>query len=1663
MARKGIILTGGFVLAAFAAGVFIGRLGSRPIASGEFAPTLTRPAIESVSQANQAFDQQREFEVVRAADARRAGQTEGAPRGFAFSQLSLDTSGEVPRACFSFSADLVENGDVNYADYVRFEPSIRAVPDVSGDTLCVAGVNFDTTYEATLREGLPAADGTRTNRPETVTVAFGDKPAYAGFVGNGVILPRMEADGVGLETVNIDRLKVTVYRVGERALAYNRIMEGDGAGEGSWGSAWGEESGTDDGVQIWEGELPVDAVPNERVTTVFPLGAALGAARSERGGLKPGAYFLEIADASTGADEDQPARSWRWIMFTDMALNAYYGQDGISLIVRSLESARPLNKISVKLIAENNDVLAEGVTDGDGMVRFPGPVTRGTGPQAPKLIVAYGPKDDFAMIDLARAPLDLSDRNIDGRYAPGAVDAFVYFDRGIYRPGETVHLTGLIRDAAANALTDREATLTIRRPNGTQAQQLRIEETQLGGFSRDIAVPDAAPRGLWSAVLSVDGTEREFVETFAVEDFVPQRIAVEIDANEDRPIRPGQRRAIPVEARFLYGAPGSGLMVEGEARLRVDPNPFPAYADYTFGDTTARFDERFLRLGETMTDGNGEATLTLALDDDIEANGMPLRAEVVVGVAEPGGRVVQESARVPARTLARYVGIKQEAGERRTNQQAVDFRLMLLDRAGEPLDGETLEWRLIEEDYRFEWYRQNGEWRWRRDYQDILISTGTLESAAAEPARLTSDLDHGSYRLEVTDRETGVMSAHRFYAGYSSYAAGAQTPDQATLTAPERAVKPGARARLTLAAPYAGEATIVVATDRIHSVQRVRLDGETREIAIDTDPAWGGGFYVLATVVTARDAVDQPVPRRAMGVAYVPFDMESRTLDLTFEAEEMVRPRQEMTLPVRIRGASSGETVMMTVAAVDEGILRLTKFSSPEPADYYFGKKAMVVDVYDDYGRLLNPNLAAATRFGGDQLGGEGLTVVPTKSVALFEGPVEINGDGVAEVPLSIPDFNGELRLMAVAWTDDKLGSASQALTVRDTVPAELALPRFLAPGDTASTTLLIDNVDGRSGVYTVNVDGAGPVSIDETMNVNLARGQRQDELFMLSAGNVGIGEVSLDVEGPQDFAVSRSYPIQVRSPWFPVTDVRTEPMAAGESYTPAPAMAAGYYDGSFEMSVSFSPLRNISPGPLLASLYRYPYGCTEQLVSTAFPLLYADAFGGMVEEAGDDGVRPRVQAAIDKILARQSQDGAFGLWRAGDGNAEGWVGVYTIDFLFRAKQEGYAVPDEALSLAYKAIEELTSTDRWLAVSYITRVEQGSIYADNQENLRRRAAAYAYYVLARAGRADLSDLRYFADSMLGEVPSPLARAHTGAALALMGDRARAVSAFSAAEQAIGYENAENYYQSALRDTAGMIPLAAEAGNGALVDRLTQALATQRQDASYLNTQEKAFLLLAARTLLNRSGEVRIAMDGAVAEGQMTPEFEVTMADLAEGVTFTNEGDATVYRAVSVYGSPREAPAAASEGFTIQKGVYTLEGRAANLSDVTQNERYVVAIAGQPQDGLLHASMVVDMLPPGFEIESILTPGDAGEGGLYDWLGDVSYTKVAEKRDDRFVAALDLRNLPEQNISGRFTLAYIVRAVTPGDYTMPGAVIEDMYRPGLYARTAVGSLSVDAAR
>lgn len=487
-------------------------------------------------------------------------------------------------------------------------------------------------------------------------------------------------------------------------------------------------------------------------------------------------------------------------------------------------------------------------------------------------------------------------------------------------------------------------------------------------------------------------------------------------------------------------------------------------------------------------------------------------------------------------------------------------------------------------------------------------------------------------------------------------------------------------------------------------------------------------------------------------------------------------------------------------------------------------------------------------------------------------------------------------------------------------------------------------------------------------------------------------------------------------------------------------------------LQVSYSPFKGFDPAPIANALSRYPYGCTEQIVSVAYPLLYA------LEVSKDPRLARSSQGlngAVSQLIDRQTLDGTFGLWRVGDGQADAWLGAYATDFLIEARRRGAPVPDGVIDHALGAMRQISRPEDWVSNGYRTQYPDwwdGTADASKAATIRMRsrASAYALYVLAKSGHGDLGRLRWWHDVQLRAEGSPLARAQVAAGLAAMGDRSRARSALRQAVNALGYRDPADWYQTPLRDLAGVIALAYEAGEPDMARQIQGRLDGAVRDPDALNTQEQARLLQAAHAMLAVAGPIQIKTSGATVLSPAGGAKRWAVGKLA-AARFQNAGG-PVWRTTTVRGTPLSAPSAGSNGLSISKQWLTFGGAVQDPARLRQGDRVIVLLKGRSDQARTLALVVDDALPAGLEIETVLGPADA-QSGPFKFLGDLVTPNVQERRDDRYMASIDLAgNKP-------FALAYVARAVTPGSFFLPSVQARDMYRQGFAARSASGRMSI----
>jgi len=632
---------------------------------------------------------------------------------------------------------------------------------------------------------------------------------------------------------------------------------------------------------------------------------------------------------------------------------------------------------------------------------------------------------------------------------------------------------------------------------------------------------------------------------------------------------------------------------------------------------------------------------------------------------------------------------------------------------------------------------------------------------------------------------------------------------------------------------------------------------------------------------------------------------------------------------------------------------------------------------------------------------------------------------------------------MAVAWSATKLGRATVDVTVRDPVVLTATLPRFLLNGDHGTMSFDLDNVEGAPGDYTISVKTSGPVTIsgNPATNLHLAAKQRASTTLALDGGGAGTAQIDVGINGPNGLSLARHYALDVKPATQILARRSIRTLAKSESLTLTSDIFSDLVPGTGTVSLSASLSTALDAATILQALDRYPYGCSEQITSRAMPLLYVNELAAGAHLAMDADVDQRIRDAIDRLLARQGSNGSFGLWSAGGDDA--WLDAYVTDFLTRAREKGFVVPDVLFKTA------------------LDRVRNSVVNANEPEKDGGRDLAYGLYVLARNGAAPIGDLRYLADTKLNNLATPIAKSQLAAALALVGDRNRAERVYAAALDSLNpkptLEFGRTDYGSALRDAAALVSLGAE-GNApkATISRAVARVEVARGLTPYTSTQENAWMVLAARALAKE----RLALDvnGDAVKTALYRSYKAGEMVAGKPLKIANTGDAPVQVVVSVSGAPMVPEPAASNGFAIERSYYTLDGKPADVTKAKQNDRFAVVLKiteAKPEFGHI---MVSDYLPAGLEIDNpnLVSSGDSG---TLEWIEDGVDAQNTEFRDDRFTAAID-RATDSKSV---FTVAYVVRAVSPGKYVLPQAYVEDMYNPSRYGRTGTGSVEVRAAK
>lgn len=1613
------------------------------------------------------------------ASVREAFEKLRAEHGFRMTDYSTDQNATTPRICVQFSENL-SRGQVDFAKFVSVDGKDPQSVTTDGTQLCIDGVEHGKRYEVQIRAGLPSDVREDLEKPIAIAVYIPDRTPTVHFTGKSYVLPSRGQQGIPVVSVNTDKVEVEVYRIGDRSLA-NALNEGNFNRqlEGYEISTLRERTG----AEVYKGILDVTTKLNEEITTAFPVSDAIGQ-------LQPGAYVM-VARPAGVSTEDYVARATQWFIVSDMGLTAFSGSDGIHAFVRSLASANPLSGASVRLVARNNEILATAKTDANGYLRFEPGVTRGQGGMQPAILVAENGTGEYAFLDLQANAFDLSDRGVAGRDDPGPIDGYLYTERGVYRPGEDVNVTALTRDSAGIA-TMLPTTLIVLRPDGVEYGRFTLKDADgLGGRSLNLKLAGDVMTGTWRATLHADPKDPPITQaTFLVEDYVPERLDMTLKDGKGT-LAPEDTKTIDLAGRYLYGPPAANLSVEGDIVVKEAKTGLAAFPGYAFGladEAVSPVREALEDLPETNEAGIAEIPVKLP---SITKTARPLEANIILRLREDGGRTIERQITLPVVSRDPRIGVKPlfEGGSVGEGETA-NFDVISLG-ADANRRATKLDWQLFRLDTSWQWYSRNNTWSYEAQTLTKKVAGGALETTADAAAKITAPVTYGRYRLEVSAPDgSGALTSVVFNAGWYTSGDDIDSPETLDVALDKETYKAGDTAKLRIASKSGGKALVAVLGSSLYTMKEVDLPKGGGDVDITVGSDWGPGAYATALLYRPMDEREKRMPSRAIGVRWIGVDQKDRTLKVQLPTEAKIKSATTLTVPVKIDGLTAGEDARVTVAAVDVGILNLTRYQVPAPELHFYAQRKLATELRDFYGRLIDGMRAerGKLRSGGDGMDSASLNGSPPveETVAFYSGIVKVGADGTANVEFAMPNFNGTVRVMAVAWSKDKLGHATSDVIVRDAVALTASAPRFLTLGDTAHFDIALHNVDGQAGSYKATVTDTVAAKSLAATDIALAQGERKSTVVDVKPDDVGQRSYDVTVEGPGGLTVSRRLTFDVMPPAGDIKRTTVSQIAGkGGKLTISKDLLAGLIKSRTRVNVSVGPAAQFDVPGLLTTLDRYPHGCAEQTVSRALPLLYANAVASQVGLGQDKELKVRIQAAIDRVFQMQDASGAFGLW--GPSNGELWLSSYVTDFLTRAKEQGFDVRALALNQALDRLQN---------------------FALNGEDFKSggEERAYALYVLARNGRAPVGELRYYADTRLDRFTTPLAKAQLGAALAMVGDKVRAETAFKDALASFDKSDtplARSDYGSNVRDGAALITLASETGIVKTEQpRLVNVVAKAFTSRTYTSTQEQAWMVLAAHALGEQTKQTKLLVGGAPVNGSVARALSAD--EVEKGLVITNDGDTATDAVVTVIGAALTPEPPISKGFKIVREFYTLDGTKLDLasaeggkSELKQNDRLVVVVKIDSDES--HGRvLLVDRLPAGLEIENPRLV-DSGNIKTLDWLKSEINPEHTEFRDDRFVAGFNLSGKSsrsnnneeseatetegtDDNDASRDTstegaattdaakapeasamVAYIVRAVTPGVFVHPAATIEDMYRPERYARSGSGTLTVTASK
>ncbi len=1534
-------------------------------------------------------------------------------------------------------------------DVDQIKPYLSVSPDVdfklSGGNYYLdidADFEIGSIYTITLSKGYEAIYGATVKETITREVYVGDvepnidlEYPTLDFTAPGIYLPKEKTQQISLNTINVDKVEVDVYRIFANNVVYF-LQDAYYDYDYYWDSSYRV------GKKLYSEDIDVKNSPNMRIYTDVNLSKVL----SEN---EKGIYRLKVRDT-----DDRWRKTSKWLIATDLGIVAKKSGKDLMVWVNSLKNLNPVPGTKITLYSYTNQPIVQGETDNNGVFTFRN-LDAKLQDFNPFAIVAET-EDDFSFIKLNETKNSTVDFDTGGSYMPDSgIEAFLYMDRNIFRPGDKANLVSVVRSTNQTDVEPMPVKLKIKNPKNQVLHELvgNLDSEAVAEFNFDI--PTYSITGYYNAELIMGEDKVIGRYSFQVEDFIPATIKVDVNLDKDS-YKPGEQIKATVNGMSLFGPPAANKKVQAKYTLSSTSLSVPEYRSYTFGDYNNKsFSSYTNSLGEFKLNSEGNYEYTINIDSNMTPPSI-LKATVQASVFDTGGRAVTQRASTNIYPYDYYVGVKRLSDYYVQTNMPVPFEYVILNKDGEEVEIDQINVK-VEKAYYVNILKKDSDGKLRyvsEKRQDIVQELTLNKDAMDEPYRYIAK-DNGSYTVTFTVPEDNSSTSIKFYAyGWGGDSFSLSDPDKLLLELDKESYNVGDKAKVIVKSPFAGKLLLTVERDRVLFNTIVELENNTADIPLNIAKEFGPNAYISGTIIRSIDYVEPFTPVRAFGIVPLKVDNPSTNIEVTANAPEKMEPNNPIKIELSLKNTKLDST-RVTVAAVDEGILQLTNYQNPDPHGFFYRKRALEMETFDLYNFII-PDEEKVKLLYSNPGGAEGKSAADymqktqtkrVKPTSLWSGIKKLDSQGKVTVELDVPEFNGTLRIMAVAVDDNAYGSASTQTLVRAPIVLNPTFPRFLAMGDKYVIPVGVNNFTGKDGEFTVKLSDNGFVDYENPTQKVFVRADKEEIIYFNVTSKKKVGDVYFTLTGEGNGkTVEKKVEMPQRSYRTLMSDVKSGSVKAGSPVN-LNKIAEGWIPEATEYNLMVSSLPTVKFANSLKYLLRYPHGCCEQTTSKVLPLLY---FNDLVSSAEPKLVKDKsaaffVERGIRKLEAMQLNDGSIAYWPNGNYSND-WSSIYACHFLIEAKKAGYQVSENVIRNLIKWLKNLVNS---AYVSNYSDYDHGVHYND----LGRKA--YAHYVLALAGEPQLGGMFYIKNNLLGDL-SIQARYLLMGALALSGqtDLGKELMVQKYEVPDVEKQTGGNF-NSTVRTLAIMLNVLAEVdSNNPMIPSIIKDIEERAYLGRWYTTQETAFALLALGKVFskkeNENYTVKITDNRLGQLGTYSTGEKPLNIELGEDsdVTLSLDGNGEAYYTLTIFGIPDKDVEPYDKGILIRRTYLDANEKPVNLSDVKVGQLIVAKVRIRANKSMDNVA-IVDLLPAGLEIENPRL--DSTES--IPWAVSSYSSQYMDMRDDRLLLYSGVGDYDR-------TFYYTVRAVTEGEFNIPMIMAEAMYNPDYSSISSGGKLIIN---